>query len=75
MTVNRLRLVHELRGLSCKLLEVKPSSRKAICTKPGFDKVIPDLGNVTDALTTHLSRICEKLGNQEFLCEAVTVCL
>lgn len=75
MTVNGLRLVHELRGLPCKLLEVNPPPRKAICTEPGFGKVIPDLANITDALTVHLSRICEKLRKQESLCGAVTVWL
>ena len=75
MTVNGLRLVHELRGLPCKLLEVSPPPRKSICTEPGFGKVIPDLANITDALTTHLSRICEKLRKQESLCGAVTIWL
>ncbi|QMW02283.1 Y-family DNA polymerase [Spirosoma foliorum] len=75
MTVNGLRLVHELRGLSCKLLEVNQPPRKSICTEPGFGKVIPDLDNILDALTTHLSRVCEKLRKQESLCGAVTVWL
>ncbi|MVM37676.1 DUF4113 domain-containing protein [Spirosoma sp. HMF3257] len=75
MTVNGLRLVYELRGLPCKLLEVNPPPRKSICTEPGFGKVIPDLDNITDALTTHLSRICEKLRKQESLCGTVTVWL
>ncbi|WP_052731154.1 DNA polymerase Y subunit UmuC family protein [Spirosoma radiotolerans] len=59
MILNGLRLVHELRGLPCKLLEVSPPLRKAICTEPGFGKVIHDLDNITDAPTVHLSRICE----------------
>ncbi|AUD01448.1 Y-family DNA polymerase [Spirosoma pollinicola] len=75
MTVNGLRLVHELRGMPCKLLDVNPPPRKAICTEPGFGKVIPDLDTITDALTVHLSRICEKLRKQESLCGTVTVWL
>lgn len=75
MTVNGLRLVHELRGRPCKLLEVSPPPKKSICTEPGFGKVIPDLETITDALTTHLSRVCEKLRRQNSLCGAITVSL
>ncbi|MBD2752639.1 Y-family DNA polymerase [Spirosoma validum] len=75
MTVNGLRLVHELRGRPCKLLEVNPPPKKSICTEPGFGHVIPDLVQINDALTVHLSRCCEKLRRQESLCGAVTVWL
>ena len=75
MTVNGLRLVHELRGRPCKLLVVSPPAKKSICTEPGFGRVIPDLTQINDALTVHLSRICEKLRRQSSLCGAVTVWL
>lgn len=75
MTVNGLRLVHELRGLPCKLLAVSPPAKKTICAAPSFGKLIPDLAIITDALTTHLSRSCEKLRKQDSLCGAVTVFL
>lgn len=75
MTVNGLRLVHELRGLPCKLLEVNPPPRKSICTEPGFGQVVPDLENITDALTVHLSRISEKLRRQGSLCGTISVWL
>ena len=75
MTVNGLRLVHELRGLPCKLLEVSPPAKKSLCTEPGFGQVVPDLANITDALTVHLSRVCEKLRRQHSLAGVVTVWL
>lgn len=75
MTVNGLRLVHELRGRPCKLLDVNPPPKKSICTEPGFGSVIPDLDTIIDALTSHLIRCCEKLRRQESLCGAVTVWL
>ncbi|NEU70562.1 Y-family DNA polymerase [Spirosoma agri] len=75
MTVNGLRLVHELRGLPCKLLAVSPPAKKTICAAPSFGKLIPDLAIITDALTTHLSRSCEKLRKQDSLCGAITVFL
>lgn len=75
LTVNGLRLVHELRGKPCKLLEVSPPPKKSICTEPGFNKVIPDLDIINDALTTHLARVCEKLRRQNSLCGAITISL
>ncbi|GAB3788022.1 Y-family DNA polymerase [Spirosoma horti] len=75
MTVNGLRMVHELRGFPCKLLAVSPPTKKTICSAPSFGKLIPDLANVTDALTTHLARCCENLRKQDSLCGAVTVFL
>jgi DNA polymerase V len=75
MTVNGLRLVHELRGYSCRMLEVSSPAKKTICAAPGFGQVIPDLAIVSDALTTHLARSCEKLRRQNSLCGAITVFL
>ncbi|MFD2937089.1 Y-family DNA polymerase [Spirosoma flavum] len=75
MTVNGLRLVHELRGFPCKLLEVSAPPKKSICTEPGFGRLVPDLNTITDALTTHLTRVCEKLRKQDSLCSAVVVSL
>ncbi|MBC3789031.1 Y-family DNA polymerase [Spirosoma utsteinense] len=75
MTVNGLRLVYELRGVPCRMLDVSPLPKKTICTAPGFGTVIPDLNTINDALTTHLARACEKLRRQRSLCGTVTVFL
>lgn len=75
MTVNGLRLVHELRGYPCKLLEVNPPAKKVICTAPSFGRLVPDLETITDALTSYLARACEKLRRQDSLCGMVTVFL
>ena len=75
MTVNGVRLVHELRGFPCKLLDVNPPAKKCICCAPSFGKLVPDLETITDALTTHLSRACEKLRKQDSLCGTITVSL
>ncbi|QDK80856.1 Y-family DNA polymerase [Spirosoma sp. KCTC 42546] len=75
MTVNGLRLVHELRGFPCKLLEVNPPPKKAICAAPSFGKLIPDLETIADALTAHLTRAGEKLRRQDSLCGTITVFL
>ncbi|WP_461068314.1 DinB/UmuC family translesion DNA polymerase [Spirosoma horti] len=75
MTVNGLRLAHELRGTPCKLLELSQPARKSICSEPGFGQLVPDLETLTDALTSHLSRCCEKLRRQDLLCGSITVYL
>ncbi|MBO0950885.1 Y-family DNA polymerase [Fibrella forsythiae] len=75
MTVNGLRLAYELRGLPCKLLEVKSPAKKAICTAPSFGRVIPDLNLISQALTTHVGRVAEKLRKQDSAASAITVFL
>lgn len=75
MTVNGLRLMHELRGFPCRMMVVDPPPKKAICAAPSFGKLIPDLATVADALTSHLSRAGEKLRRQNSLCGALTVFL
>ncbi|MBD2700167.1 Y-family DNA polymerase [Spirosoma sp. BT702] len=75
MTVNGLRLVHELRGMPCKLLEVTPPPKKSIGSEPGFGTVIPDLDTIADALTSHLTRVGMKLRRSDQLAGAVTISL
>jgi DNA polymerase V len=75
MTVNGVRLVHELRGFPCKLLAVNPPAKMSICCAPSFGKLVADLDTITDALSTHLSRAGEKLRKQHSLCGAITVSL
>ena len=73
MTVNGVRLVHELRGFPCKLLEVSPPAKKSIIAAPSFGDLQLSLDILADALTTHLARACEKLRRQDSLCGAITV--
>ncbi|QJW92476.1 Y-family DNA polymerase (plasmid) [Spirosoma taeanense] len=75
MTVNGLRLAYELRGTQCRMLEINPPPKKAICAAPSFGRLVPDLATMQDALTTHLSRACEKLRRQDSLCGTLTVFL
>ncbi|GAB2547346.1 Y-family DNA polymerase [Spirosoma aerophilum] len=75
LTVNGLRLVHELRGFPCRMLEVTAPPKKAIVSAPSFGRMVPDLNTVTEALTTHLARAAEKLRKQDSLCGTLTVFL
>lgn len=73
MTVNGLRIVHELRGTPCQLLENVPQPRKSMGSAPSFGQVCTDLETLADALTHHLSRLGEKLRRQNSLCGSLTV--
>lgn len=73
MTVNGLRLVHELRGFPCRMLEISPPPKKSLVSAPNFGRMVPDLNTITEALTTHLARAAEKLRKQDSLCGTLTV--
>ncbi|GAB3991913.1 Y-family DNA polymerase [Spirosoma daeguense] len=73
LTVNGLRLAYELRGRPCKLLELEPKPKKTIMTAPSFDKLIPDLAIITEALTTYVGRAAEKLRKQNSAAGTITV--
>lgn len=75
MTVNGLRLAHELRGFPCRMLDLDTAPKKAICTAPSFGRLVPDLNTVTQALVTHLSRAAEKLRAQGSAAGTLTVFL
>ncbi|QIP15717.1 Y-family DNA polymerase [Spirosoma aureum] len=75
MTVQGVRLVYELRGYPARLLEDNPLPKRTISVAPSFGKLIPDLTNITDALTTHLARCCEKLRKQNSIARHLTIYL
>ncbi|GAB2524779.1 DinB/UmuC family translesion DNA polymerase [Spirosoma aerophilum] len=75
MTVNGLRLVHELRGFPCRMLKISPPPQKAIVSAPSFGRMVPYQKTIIEALTTHLARAAEKLRKQDSLCGTLTVFL
>ncbi|GAB3539430.1 Y-family DNA polymerase [Spirosoma fluminis] len=75
LTVNGLRLAYELRGVPCKLLEITPPAKKAICTAPSFGELVADKKTIGEALTTHIARACEKLRKQNSAAGMLTVFL
>jgi DNA polymerase V len=74
-TVNGLRLAYELRGMPCRMLETEPAIRKALCAAPSFGRLIPDKVTLQQGLTSHLTRIAEKLRRQNSLAGTMTVFL
>ena len=75
LTVNGLRLAYELRGMPCKLMELEPKPKKAICTAPSFGRLIPDQDTMRQAVATHVSRAAEKLRKQHSAAGTMTVFL
>jgi DNA polymerase V len=75
LTVNGLRLAYELRGLPCRMLTVDSPPKKAVCSAPGFGRLVPDLDTITQALTTHVARAAQKLRGQQSMAGTMTVFL
>ena len=75
MTVNGLRLVHELRGVPCKMLEIDAPRRKSICTAPSFGRLVADLPTLREALAMYVSRLAVILRKQGLACGSMTIYL
>ncbi|WP_234733580.1 Y-family DNA polymerase [Tellurirhabdus bombi] len=75
MTVNGLRLVHELRGLPCHPLEVEPTAKRVICVAPSFGQLIHDLPTIQMGLMNHLAQASRKLRAQNSAASSLTVFL
>jgi DNA polymerase V len=61
MGVVGLRVVHELRGLSCLPLEDVPPAKQSCCVSRSFGEVVTDLGVMKEAVANHAARAAEKL--------------
>lgn len=61
MTVQGLRLVLELRGISCIPLEEMPEPQKALAVTRSFGKRLTEIHDVREALAHYVTRAGEKL--------------
>ena len=64
LAVTGLRIVLELRGLSCLALDELDQPKKAICCAKGFGSPISTLDELSEPLAAYTSRIAEKLRAQ-----------
>jgi DNA polymerase V len=64
LTIVGLRLVYELRGISCLSLEAVAPAKKAICNSRGFGKNVTLLSDLKEAVSTFTARCAEKLRHQ-----------
>jgi DNA polymerase V len=67
-------MLWELRGISCLPLN-EPAPKKNICYSRAFGRVINDLEDLTEALSTYVGAACVKLREQNSYASAITVFL
>lgn len=75
MGVVGLRVVHELRGISCLPLEDVAPAKKSCCVSRSFGQVVTDLATMTEAVASHAARAGEKLRRDGLVASHITVFL
>ena len=75
MGIVGLRLVYELRGISCLSLETCPSPRKGIISSRSFGRKIESLGELKEAVAAYVSNAAVKLREQNLAARVLTVFL
>lgn len=73
MTVQGLRTVLELRGISCIGLEEVVSDKKEIVNSRSFGKGVDNYQEVSEAIASYASRAAEKLRSQNSICGHISV--
>lgn len=73
LTIKGLRLVWELRGVSCLPLEVFEKPRKGICCSRSFGRPVTILEELGEAVAIHVARGGEKLRRQRLAASHMTV--
>ena len=75
MTVQGLRIWHELRGKSCIPLERIPPSKQNICTSRSFGKMQTNFQPIEEAVSTYAARCGAKLRRQHTCAKVMIVFL
>ncbi len=75
MGVVGLRLVYELRGISCLSLETRPPPRKGIISSRSFGRKIESLEELKEAVTAYVTNAAAKLREQNLAARLLTVFL
>ena len=73
LTIKGLRLVWELRGISCLPLEAFEKPRKGLCCSRSFGRPVTALEDLREAVSTHATRGAEKLRRQRLAASHLTV--
>ena len=73
LTVSGLRLVHELRGISCISFDDIPSAKKSIACSRSFARPIERFDHLREAVAEYASGAAGKLRSQKRWTSAVTV--
>jgi DNA polymerase V len=75
MGVVGLRLVMELRGVSCLDLEQCPAPKQSLTCSRAFGKLINTFAEMEEAVSVYTSRVAEKLRRGGLAATVLTVCL
>ena len=75
MGIVGLRLLYELRGVSCLSFELCPPPRKGISCSRSFGAPVQSLSDLKEAAATFVTRVAEKLRAQHSLAGVLTVYL
>jgi DNA polymerase V len=70
-----LRLVMELRGISCLDLEECPAPKQSLTCSRAFGQLISTLADMEEAVSSYTSRVAEKLRREQLAATVLTVCL
>ena len=75
MGIMGLRLVMELRGISCLDLEQCPAPKQSLTCSRAFGTLINTLAEMEEAVSVYTSRVAEKLRREGLAATVLTVCL
>ena len=73
MSVNGLKTITELRGISCIPLEEYSMTRKSCCTRRSFGKLLTNLEDIEQAVTTFARRAAERIRSESLAASCVSV--
>ncbi len=68
-----VRLIKELKGISCIDMEPELTSKKMIATTRMFGKNVTDLNDIKEAVATYVSRAAEKLRRQKCAASVLSI--
>ena len=73
MGINGLRLVYELRGISCHSLDNCPRPKKGILCSQSFGRKVTDIAELKQAITAFVANAAERLRKQKSAARHLTV--
>lgn len=75
MSIVGLRLVHELRGVSCLPLEFAPPPKRSLTVSRSFGSPVETLSEMREAVAHFAARAAEKLRGENLIAGALTIFL
>ena len=73
MTVQGLRMVKELKGITCIDIELVRDRKKGMCTSRSFGKTITEFYEMKEAVTTYAATLSEKLRKEKAIASTISV--